>query len=529
VPYTNPTATPGVYIHEGPPASRPIEGVATSVAAFVGLAPAGPVNTPTKVTSWTEFARGFGAGKDGPYLPDAFLAHAVKGFFLNGGTVAWIVRIGTDTAHGLPKAELASTVSGAPAPFEVVLKDGVKAVDDKDKPIPYVLELVEDKAPPPSAAAQKAADDPDAPDPEPVKTYTVTVTGGDANETWGPGLTATPGPRFLATEVSQKSQFVDILPSGGVFQSAELAINATKYPLSVVGDVDPPPAEDLIGQDERMTGLAGIALADEVTIVCLPDLMTLQRSDADVTDVQTKTIDFCAKSRRMAIIDPPPALSNQEIGTWREGVGASEFGALYWPWVQVKDPIGGGVIEVPPCGHVAGAWAGTDATRGVHKAPANVALNGVVGLGFAVTDAMQDSLNRDGINCLRSFPGRGTLIWGARTLNVESEWKYLNVRRLFNYLMASILESTQWAVFEPNDEVLWGQLRVSVSNFLTRTWRTGALFGATPDEAFFVQCDAETNPPDLIEAGQVNVRIGVAPVKPAEFVVFEISQFQPGA
>ena len=154
---------------------------------------------------------------------------------------------------------------------------------------------------------------------------------------------------------------------------------------------------------------------------------------------------------------------------------------------------------------------------------------GVNGLGFQVTQGEQGGLNKVGINCIRSFPGRGIRIWGARTLSSDPEWRYINVRRLFNYIAESIMEGTQWSVFEPNDERLWMQLRIAASNFLTRTWREGALFGATPEQAFFVKCDAETNPPDVIEAGQVICEIGIAPVKPAEFVVFRLSQFSAGA
>jgi phage tail sheath protein FI len=184
---------------------------------------------------------------------------------------------------------------------------------------------------------------------------------------------------------------------------------------------------------------------------------------------------------------------------------------------------------VPPCGHAAGVWARTDNTRGVHKAPANETILGITGLGFQVTHDEQGQLNRNGLNCIRAFPGRGIRIWGARTLSSDPEWRYLNVRRLFNYVCESIMQGTQWAVFEPNDERLWTQLRISIGNFLQRTWSEGALFGATPDQAFFVKCDSETNPEEIIEAGQVVCEIGIAPVKPAEFVIFRISQYAAGA
>jgi phage tail sheath protein FI len=192
------------------------------------------------------------------------------------------------------------------------------------------------------------------------------------------------------------------------------------------------------------------------------------------------------------------------------------------------DPLSKSPILIPPSGHVAGIWARTDATRGVHKAPANEVVLGANGLGFQVTGPEQGAMNQSGINCIRSFPGRGIRVWGARTLSSDPEWRYLNVRRLFNFVSESIMEGTQWAVFEPNDQRLWTQLRISAANFLTRVWRDGALFGSTPAEAFYVKCDAETNPPDVVEAGQVVVEVGIAPVKPAEFVIFRISQFTGG-
>jgi uncharacterized protein len=192
------------------------------------------------------------------------------------------------------------------------------------------------------------------------------------------------------------------------------------------------------------------------------------------------------------------------------------------------DPLTNRPLMVPPYGHVAGVWCRTDGTRGVHKAPANEVVMGANGLAFQVTQAEQGGLNKVGINCIRSFPGRGIRIWGARTLSSDPEWRYINVRRLFNFISESIIDGTQWSVFEPNDHRLWAALKISTGNFLTRVWRSGALFGQTADQAFFVKCDDETNPPEDIEAGQVTVEVGIAPVKPAEFVVFRLSQFTGG-
>jgi Bacteriophage tail sheath protein len=186
-------------------------------------------------------------------------------------------------------------------------------------------------------------------------------------------------------------------------------------------------------------------------------------------------------------------------------------------------------MMIPPSGHVAGVWCRTDGTRGVHKAPANEVVMGANGLGFQVTHSEQGGLNKVGINCIRAFSGRGIRIWGARTLSSDPEWRYINVRRLFNFVAESIMEGTQWSVFEPNDERLWKQLEISASNFLRRVWSDGALFGSDPSQAYYVKCDAETNPPEVIEAGQVVCEIGIAPVKPAEFVIFRLSQWQGGS
>jgi phage tail sheath protein FI len=234
---------------------------------------------------------------------------------------------------------------------------------------------------------------------------------------------------------------------------------------------------------------------------------------------------------RVAILDAPPGLNAQQVGEWRtDKVGYdSKYATLYWPWIKVFDPVAGQARFVPPSGHVAGVWARSDEERGVHKAPANEILRGVLSLELNITKGEHDQLNPDGINCIRAFPGRGIRIWGARTLSSDPAWRYLNVRRLFNYLEESILEGTQWVVFEPNDLDLWMRVKRTINAFLTRTWREGALFGASPEEAFFVKCDAETNPPDVIDAGQLIVEIGVAPVKPAEFVIFRIAQYSGGA
>ena len=206
------------------------------------------------------------------------------------------------------------------------------------------------------------------------------------------------------------------------------------------------------------------------------------------------------------------------------------FTTVYFPWITVLDPIADTLVNVPPSGHMAGIWARSDANRGVHKAPANETVNGALNLTYRLTRDEQAVLNDVGVNCLRLFARSGILVWGARTrADAASEWRYLNVRRLFNMIEESIVEGTNWIVFEPNDRTLWKSIRRDIGAFLTRVWRDGALFGATPAEAFFVKCDEETNPPDVIDAGQVVAIVGIAPVKPAEFVIFQVMQSAAGA
>ncbi|MCI0533964.1 MAG: phage tail sheath subtilisin-like domain-containing protein [Verrucomicrobiales bacterium] len=202
------------------------------------------------------------------------------------------------------------------------------------------------------------------------------------------------------------------------------------------------------------------------------------------------------------------------------------FGAFYFPHITVRDPLSPkDLVDVPPSGHIAGIYARTDTLRGVHKAPANEVIRGALNVTYRVTRQEQEQLNPEGVNCIRLFPREGIRVYGARTLAPSaSEWRYLNVRRLFNMIEESIARSTRWVVFEPNDHTLWKSIRRDVSAFLTLIWRQGALMGRTPEEAFFVQCDEETNPAEVIDAGQVVVMIGIAPVKPAEFVIFRIGQ-----
>jgi len=297
----------------------------------------------------------------------------------------------------------------------------------------------------------------------------------------------------------------------------------------------PATSSEFKGDVAERTGMGTLEALDDVTMLCVPDLMSVppgEKLDLDmVKAVQTGMIAHCERmGDRVAILDSPPNATPQEIKTWRMNIAGydSSYAALYYPWVQVDDPILNRPIYIPPCGHAAGVWARSDNTRGVHKAPANEVVLGATGLAYGMTKGEQDTLNPNGINCIRAFPGRGIRIWGARTLSSNPSWRYLNVRRLFNYIEKSIERGTQWVVFEPNDMLLWARVRRDVGAFLSTVWSEGALFGTSPAQAFYVKCDEELNPSESRDLGRLIIEIGISPVKPAEFVIFRISQWAGG-
>ncbi len=345
------------------------------------------------------------------------------------------------------------------------------------------------------------------------------------------------GVRNVVETVNQTSQLVIVIEGTATGTLAERAPETgtyqlhTKQPASVPATIK---STTFKGDVSERTGIEGLEVAEDATMLCCPDLMSAYESGAldkdGVKAVQTTMIAHCERlGDRMAILDPLPGLSPQDVKKWRidETNYDSKFAALYYPWIKVGGPDGKPLL-IPPCGHIAGIYARNDTERGVHKAPANEVIRGALEASIAITKGEQDTLNPFGINCLRVFPGRGIRVWGARTLSSDPQWRYVNVRRLFNYVEKSIERGTQWVVFEPNDPDLWARVRRDVGAFLTGVWRSGALFGLTREEAFFVKCDAETNPPDVRDRGQLVIEIGLAPVKPAEFVIFRLSQFAGG-
>ncbi|AII10343.1 phage tail sheath family protein [Rhodococcus opacus] len=500
--------SPGVYVEEIDSGSRPIEGVGTAVAAFVGLSERGPFNEPTLVSNWTQFTGTFGGFVDG-----ACLARSVFAYFQNGGGNAFIVRIGdgTDGNGSKPAAKAAEA-----APQGILGNFRVLALDPA--------------APEGSIEVEVRAGDGESAD---VTLKLVVRKGGETVEEY-PGVTTGRGKTNAATMVNGQSATIKLeqIPAGQAVD--ELAVGK-KVTLAAPAQPALLPSaqltsDDYVGDVAERSGFSGLEAIDEITMVCVPDLLTAyQRGAIDldtVESVQKAMIAHCElMGDRMAILDPPPGLNAQQIKEWRTDKANydSKYATLYWPWVST----GGGTF-LPPSGFIAGIWGRNDDTRGVHKAPANEVVRGVVSLQTQITRKEHDLLNPVGINCIRSFPGRGIRVWGARTLSSDPAWRYLNIRRLFNYLEESILNGTDWVVFEPNDQALWAKLRRTIAAYLVNEWRRGALFGLTPDDAFYVKCDEETNPSEGIDAGEVVCQIGVAPVKPAEFVIFRLSQFSGG-
>ncbi|UKY54040.1 phage tail sheath family protein [Streptomyces inhibens] len=289
------------------------------------------------------------------------------------------------------------------------------------------------------------------------------------------------------------------------------------------------PDKDLGAELTAATSLEKLKALSDVNMVAVPDLWTNSQDVATGGTNIEKVVAHCVKMRnRLAIVEPPDDLYPSELGPFIQKLASpnsddSAFTAVYYPWVRVPG-VNAQERTVPPCGHMAGVWARTDVERGVFKAPANQNIRGVLSIPTRLTDGQQGDLNEKGINCLRVFPDRGLLVWGARTRSSTRDWQYVNVRRLVCFLRDSIQQSSSWAVFEPNDERLWGTLRHAVSTFLMDQWRQGALVGRTPEEAFYVICDGSNNPRETQDKGEVHCDIGVAPVRPAEFVHFSIAQ-----
>jgi len=656
---------PGVYINE---VTSPgvIAGVGTSTAAFIGPALNGPINVPTRISSFDDFLKTFGQpqadGTFNPYIvgPRTFyMAFGVRGFYDNGGTQAYVVRVGTAkaaawdvenaasevafcvqaavagaAANGITVATQAASATGAggaalanPSSKIGVINGLNVTVGAGDGAKFRVGDIVtrEDPADPPASRAAITQITGD------VLTLSTTIpslavgdtlriasiiptqttfrlasltgifsgsvvklTGMDSTKAAiaEPALVLSVDPAgfvTLATAparaktysmstaagfttpvlISQEFRLIVNVP-GKSAQSFDNLSMVPQHPgyvffavsspdVNIVAPETPPVAAvpdnlipavasvsqtvtgvdddpNAVGLSQYQAGLDALKDIQDVNIVTIPDAA----SNASVVAIQQALVDHCiAKTDRFAIADSRPGAAisgTPSVATQVTQIPNTRgYAALYYPWLSIPDPTSSGPIPksllVPPSGAMAGIYARTDNERGVHKAPANTDVRGVVGLERVLSDAQQGPLNLAGVDVLRIFPGTSQVtVWGARTVDVaENDWMYVNVRRLMIYIEQSIKEGLRWAVFEPNGLPLWQRVKRTLNEFLTRVWQSGALFGATADKAFYVRIDEGNNPPALRALGQLNIEIGVAPVRPAEFIIVTIGLWDGGA
>lgn len=538
--------TPGVYVEEVDRGPKPIEGVGTAMPVFIGFSEKAErirkvgddfetedvLNKPVLVTNWTQYLETFGGFLEGAYLP-----LSVYGFFQNGGSRAYVVSVKT-----IPRAS-AALMNNAGKPGLLV---EAKQAGFGGKRLRVKIDAPEKKPAPTAASKKDDAAAADAADDAGDVGFTVTVEQQGGNGSWSvkevikevslTELKTESGKKVAVAYPRNKgSELIDLVIPEGSTKLADLEPRTQEQSLNIDTKLlAAPKTSDFQGNVMERTGLDGLEAIDDITMVVVPDLMSTmpgEKLDLNmVKAVQTAMIGHCEKmGDRVAILDTPPDMLPAEVQDWRMNTTGfdSSYAAMYYPWIEVNDPATNKPTNIPSSGFVAGVWSRNDNTRGVHKAPANEVVRGATGLAYNTTSGEQAILNPNGVNCIRAFPGMGIRVWGARTLSSNPAWRYISIRRLFNYIEKSIERGTQWVVFEPNEPRLWGQVRRDVGSFLTMVWRDGALFGGSPSEAFYVKCDAEINPAESRDLGRLVIEIGVSPVKPAEFVIFRISQWSP--
>ena len=572
---------PGVYPAMEEVRVRPITVADTRVAGFVGVAAKGPLDEPRLVTGWNEFVDVFG------FATDSYLARAVEGFFMNGGSACYVVRI----AHRL-KGDVAGPEH--PSCAEFIVKDGW------EKPTMRVRALNEGRwgnniwvrFNQTTAARTLLTLDLDVGAGEARvnsvrgfergslvrvydrenSDYVIITEIEDRTIRWG---SSTPivrkyraaGPTYL--EVIEFEVFASLRDRREVFRNLQVSPLSRRYAPRVVNadsglirlhdlaskaplphnlpqaasntrlqggrdGVDVLTPEDFIGEDRgpgERTGLMSLIEVEQVSMLLVPDAMLAYRrtpgmqADRDVQVIQDAMVNMCENLKdRFAVLDGPPVKDPEEIRKWRRRIESS-YAALYYPWIDVvTNSTEGQNLRIPPSGHVAGMYARCDEHEGVFKAPGNEVLEGAIGLSLNLTEEHLGLLNSEGINTLRAIPGRGIRTWGARTCSEDPDWRFINVRRVFIMLRRALEAGTQWAVFEPNEPRTWERLTNMVSTFLKDLWGLGYFAGAGPDDSFFVRCNENTNTTVERDLGQMVMEIGVAPAVPAEFIMFRVVQ-----
>jgi phage tail sheath protein FI len=519
--------SPGVYIEEIQTGPRPIEGVSTSTAGFAGQTERGPTS-PTFVTSWQSFYGWFGGYMDRPpnTLQNVFLPYAVRGFFDNGGQhlfVARVVGAGSLKAKGdLGNNCFDEAIGEGAWGNNIFITVKTASVVDPNNPNPntadwfriqiaYYTDGIPEDFVDPTNPTQLA--NPNDKDPDVFEDYdNLSAVSTDAN--------------FAASAINAGSRLIKVLtctarPNDVAFSGVQLQGGLTN-PATLNDYLD----ENTTDPEQRK-GLAGLATIREISLVAIPDEVVIR-------GLKEKVIESCEGARdRFAVVSVDEnAASFVDLRPPRD----TSYAAFYYPWIRVLAPhIPDGHRTVPCNGHVAGIYARVDTERGVHKAPANEVVRGILTrnldgnkgpLEFSLGKRENDILNPRGVNVIRDFrsEGRDVRVFGGRTMSSDPMWKYVNVRRLFIFVEQSIDRGTQWVVFEPNYEQTWRAIRTSISAFLRTVWLNGALLGSTQEEAFFVKCDRTTMTQDDLDNGRLICVIGIAPTKPAEFVIFRISQ-----
>ena len=610
---------PGVFVEEVSFRSKSIEGVPTSTTGFAGVARYGPVQytggpkttEPRLITSYTEFERVYGSLQPLDLASGqrtAYLAHAARAFFNNGGRRLYVSRVFAPVL-GVPVADHIARLTVPTALGSAVWRarwpgiDGnviieTRAVRTKNLAFKHlqvvgdplnkhlwgvqvksvlggaVVELTQPPNLPPvkndllvagnlyvvrrdpvtgrQTFIDSAGVEVNLPDVPGVHValveLSVTVQGTDGRLDGYDQLAAhTDQRRFIgkvleAHDPEDENAIVWLAwdPGANPFAPAALMVGlqSAGKRLAQGSDGDLPGPDAFMGMeanvdnvDERATGLEALAEIEDIAIVALPDGGAMLDNDS-IEACADRLITHAEKCRyRIAVIDGPEQASISQIRAFR-GRYDSKYAALYHPWIEILDPLfpsAPGVpprkLVLPPSGFVTGIYARSDIERGVHKAPANEVVRGLTKFELNINRPRQEVLNPEGVNCLRFFEGRGNRVWGARTISSDPEWKYVNVRRLFIYIEHSIDKATQWAVFEPNNERLWANIKSAVEDFLYVLWRDGALIGDKPEHAYFVRCDRSTMTQNDLDNGRMICLVGLAPSRPAEFVIFRVGQW----
>jgi phage tail sheath protein FI len=515
--------SPGVYVEEIESGLKPIEGVSTSTAGFLGLTERGPTEV-RLVTGFEQFQSIYGG-----YIAKAYMAYAVDGFFRNGGQRCFIGRVVCNGAR-------AATLDLSGVEYTVTIKAvgeggwgnrvAIRVEDASLNPSEFKLTVAYWTKIPPNPVTP-ISPLPDNADKAPLlrgQLATATVAevydnlsgNTDSRDYFGKRINGISALIKIEGSVrppnTDAEKFFDLLAGGLDSSASPLTCEPTRDDF--LGDPDAQPGQ--------RRGLSAFKEIGEISIVYVPDLHLLDKANASqlINDIVThcETLKY-----RFAVLE---AFQNTTDLPNLRPPKDSEYAAFYYPWIKIFDPVTKRPKLVPPGGHIVGIYARNDQDRGVHRAPANEVVRGAKDLEFKITEGEQYTLNPRGVNVIRTFPAKGILVWGGRTTSSDPDWKYINVRRLLLFLEKSIEEGTQWVVFELNNEKLWERVRETISEFLIRVWKDGVLAGTKREEAFFVKCDRTTMTQDDIDNGRLICIIGVAPVKPAEFVIFRIGQWR---